>query len=82
MKKWLFIGAAFVIIGIALGSGEDTAANKKPLYSSSGGCKTTPSGEFKCDHSSSFGSVTSTSQMRCRTNPNGTYECKNEASAR
>jgi hypothetical protein len=69
VKKLLFGVAILVLIGAAIGSGSDKATSSKPAFTSSGNCKTTPTGEFRCEHSAAFGKTTTSSQMRCRTNP-------------
>jgi hypothetical protein len=63
-----------------------SAAERKPSYTSSGGCKTDVNGDIKCSHSSElnlFGSTgRSTSEMKYGQNPvTLAYECKSESSA-
>lgn len=62
------------------------AADRKPAYTSSGGCKTDINGDTKCSHSSEvnmFGTTSqSTSEMKCGKNPvTLAYECKSSSSA-
>jgi hypothetical protein len=62
------------------------ATERKPAYTSSGGCKTDINGDMKCSHSSEvnlFGSTSrSTSEMKCGQNRvTLAYECKSESSA-
>ena len=63
-----------------------SAAERKPAYTSSGGCKTDINGDMKCSHSSElnlFGSTgRSASEMKCGQNlVTLAYECKSESSA-
>ena|ERR1700687_1600187 len=63
-----------------------SAAERKPAYTSSGGCKTDINGDMKCAHSSEMNLFGSTSQaaseMKCGKNPvTLAYECKSESSA-
>jgi hypothetical protein len=63
-----------------------SAAERKPAYTSSGGCKTDVNGDMKCSHSSElnlFGSTgRSASEMKCGQNlVTLAYECKSESSA-
>lgn len=62
------------------------ATERKPAYTSSGGCKTDINGDMKCSHLSEvnlFGSTSrSTSEMKCGQNRvTLAYECKSESSA-
>ncbi|WP_426433803.1 hypothetical protein [Bradyrhizobium genosp. P] len=79
---------SFVIIGASTPSATNKTANApaKPVYTSSGGCKTDVNGDMKCSHSTEtnlFGSTTrSTSEMKCGQNRvTLAYECKSESSA-
>jgi hypothetical protein len=63
-----------------------STADRKPAYTSSGGCKTDINGDTKCSHSSElnlFGSTgRSTSEVKCGQNlVTLAYECKSESSA-
>jgi hypothetical protein len=58
--------------------------DRKPVFTSSGGCKTDINGDMKCSHSSEanlFGSTTnSTSEMKCGKNlATLAYECKSDS---
>jgi hypothetical protein len=62
-----------------------TAAERKPVYTSSGGCKTDINGDMKCSHSSEtnlFGTTSqATSEMKCGQNlVTLAYECKSGSS--
>lgn len=79
---------SFAIIGASAPPATDTTANApaKPVYTSSGGCKTDINGDMKCSHSAEtnlFGSTTrSTSEMKCGQNRvTLAYECKSESSS-
>jgi hypothetical protein len=79
---------SFVIIGSTGPTVQTTtaAAERKPAYTSSGGCKTDVNGDMKCSNSSElnlFGSASrSTSEMKCGQNRvTLAYECKSESSA-
>jgi hypothetical protein len=79
---------SFVIIGANAPSQSTktaVATEKKPVYSSSGGCKTDINGDMKCSHSAEVnlaGSTSrSTSEMKCGQNPVTLgYGCKSESS--
>ena len=63
-----------------------SAAERKPAYTSSGGCKTDINGDMKCSHSSEmnlFGTTSqTTSEMKCGQNlVTLAYECKSESRA-
>jgi hypothetical protein len=63
-----------------------SAAERKPAYTSSGGCKTDINGDLKCSHSSEmnlFGSTShANSEMKCGQNPvTLAYECKSDSRA-
>jgi hypothetical protein len=62
------------------------ASDRKPAYTSSGGCKTDINGDMKCSHSSDlnlFGATSqATSEMKCGQNRvTLAYECKSESRA-
>ena len=81
---------SFAIIG-STASTEPTsktasAVERKPAYTSSGGCKTDINGDTKCSHSSEmnlFGSTSqATSEMKCGQNlVTLAYECKTDSRA-
>jgi hypothetical protein len=63
-----------------------SAAERKPAYTSSGGCRTDINGDTKCSHSSEvnlFGSTSqATSETKCGQNRvTLAYECKSESRA-
>jgi hypothetical protein len=81
---------SFIIIGSGSPISQTTktasVAERKPAYTSSGGCKTDANGDMKCSHSAEvnlFGSTSrSTSEMKCGQNlVTLAYECKSESSA-
>jgi len=81
---------SFVLIGAGVPSqpvkNANAADERRPAYTSSGGCKTDINGDMKCSHSSEvnlFGSTTrSSSEMKCGENPvTLAYECKSSSSA-
>jgi hypothetical protein len=78
---------SFVIIGSTVPVQKTAdATERKPAYTSSGGCKTDINGDMKCSHSSEtnlFGSTSrSTSEMKCGQNQvTLAYECKSESRA-
>jgi hypothetical protein len=63
-----------------------SASERKPAYTSTGGCKTDVNGDLKCSHSAEmnlFGSTSqATSEMKCGQNlVTLAYECKSESRA-
>jgi hypothetical protein len=84
------VALSFAIMASAAPSVQSTktaaATERKPAYTSSGGCKTDINGDMKCSHSSElnlFGSTSqATSEMKCGQNlVTLAYECKSESRA-
>jgi hypothetical protein len=81
---------SFIMIGSGSPVSQTTktasAAERKPAYTSSGGCKTDINGDMKCSNSSEmnlFGSTShASSEMKCGQNRvTLAYECKSESTA-